>query len=111
MSQSQSPDALMPLSLAAAAAHEAATGRKAGNAEVLNNIALAMATRTRLFSRPHGSNEFVLVWPEEILEGKIVLGGEVLNFTDGRTALENLSILRAELPSLTAEMRSLYSKR
>ena len=111
MTESQPPDALMPLSMAAADAYEKATGRKPADAEVLNNVARVMATRTRLFCRPHGSDEFVLVWPEEILEGRMLFGGEVPHFTDGRASLENLSILRAQFRGLAAEIEALYAKR
>ena len=111
MSESQPPDALMPLSLAAVEAYEAATGKRPADAEVLNNVARVMATRTRLFSRRHGSDEFFLVWPEEIVEGRLLFGGEVINFTDGRPSLENLSILREQYPHVAAEIKALYGKR
>src|SRR5688500_14887205 len=105
------PGALMPLALAAIEAYTAATGEKTTDLETLNKVARAIVARIRVFTREHGSNEFALVWPNEVQEGKIQLGGEVLRFPDGRPVLENLSIHRDELALAVAEVLKLHEQR
>lgn len=105
------PGALMPLALAAIDAYAAVTGKKTTDLETLNKVARVIAARIRVFTREHGSNEFDLVWPNEIGEGKMLLGGEALQFSDGRAVLENLSIHRDELAVAVTVIQELYEQR
>jgi hypothetical protein len=111
MNKASGTDALMPLSQAAIEVYAAATGEQAINIETLTVVAWTIASRIRLFTREHGANEFALVWPSEIIEGTIRLGGETLEFPDGRPLLQNLSVHRDELPLALAEIRKLYEQR
>lgn len=101
---------MMPLSQAAIEAYAAATGQQTTNLDTLNEVARAIAARVRVFTREHGSDEYDLVWPNEIVEGKIHLGGEALLFSDGRAVLENLSIPRGELAVAVAEIQKRYTR-
>jgi hypothetical protein len=111
MNEASGTDALMPLSQAAIEAYAVATGKQTTNPDTLTKVARAIASRIRVFTREHGANEFALVWPDEIREGKMRLGGEALQFPDGRSLLENLSIHRDELAAAIAEVRKLYEQR
>jgi hypothetical protein len=111
MDKGSGTDALMPLSQAAIEAYAAATGKQTTNPHTLTKVARAIASRIRVFTREHGVNEFALVWPNEIVEGTMQLGGETLEFQDGRPLLQNLSIHRDELAVAVAEIRKLYEQR
>lgn len=110
MDNTSGTDALMPLSQAALEAYVAATGEQATSVDTLNTVARAIALRIRVFTRELGSNEFDLVWPNEIAEGKMLFGGEALQFADGRPALENLSIHRNDLATAVREVKRRYEK-
>jgi hypothetical protein len=76
--------------------------------DTLDKVARAIAERIRVFTREHGSNEFALVWPNEIVEGEMKAGGEALQFSDGWPLLENLSIHCDEFAVAVAEIQKHY---
>jgi hypothetical protein len=88
------------------------TGRLTDQSVLLTNVAHAIASRTKVFTRKNPEDiNYDMVWPNELKEGKLGLGGAFLEFADGRATLGYLSILRSELPRLTQELRALFSKR
>jgi hypothetical protein len=89
MDNKTGPGALLPLALATIDAYTAATGKKTTDLEMLNKV----------------------VWPNEVQEGKMQLGGEALRFPDGRPVLENLSIHRDDFALAVAEVLKLYEQR
>jgi hypothetical protein len=69
-----------------------------------------ISTRTRVFSRAPESDDYALVWPNEIMEGTLGLGGAYLEFSDGRPTLSYLSVLRSEIPRLCHELRDAFGE-
>ena len=63
------------------------TGNLTDNATVLTNVSQAIASRTQVFSNPLEGGEVVLIWPNELMEGALRLGGAYLEFPDARPTL------------------------
>ena len=101
---------LIALSDAARLCYHSIKGELTDNATILTNVSHAIASRTKVFTRPDDSSDFQLVWPNEIMEGHLGLGGAYLEFSDGRPALGYLSILRREVPRLCNELRDLFRR-
>ena len=99
---------LIALSDAARLCYHSITGNLTDNATVLTNVSQAIASRTQVFSSPLEGGEVVLIWPNELMEGALRLGGAYLEFPDGRPTLGYLSILRREVPRLSRELRDLF---
>lgn len=113
MSEKKEPDALRPflsLSMAARIVH-AATGKQGlPDEDTLNDLARAIAVRTRVFARYGDAEDVALVMPSEVAEGDFEGGGTTLTFSDGRPPLDGLSILHADLWKIVDEMRGVAHK-
>jgi hypothetical protein len=105
---SETDDAMIALSDAARTCYHSITGALTDNATILTNVSHAIASRTAVFTRSDEGGEPVLVWPNEIMEGMLGLGGAYLEFSDGRPTLGYLSILRNEIPRLCQELKELF---
>lgn len=103
-------DTMIALSDAARLCYHSITGHLTDNSILLTNVSHAIATRTQVFTRAEEDGEPALVWPNEIMEGYLGLGGAYLEFRDGRPTLGYLSILRRELPRLYQELRDLFRR-
>src|SRR5258708_4754228 len=99
---------MIPLADAARLCFHALTGELTDSPSTLTNVAHAICTRTRVFTRQPDSTEYILVWPNEIMEGSLGLGGAYLEFSDGRPSLSYLSILRSEVPRLCHDLRDAF---
>ena len=101
---------LIPLSDAARLCYHSITGNLTDNASILTNVSQAITSRTQVFSSPTEGGEVVLIWPNELTEGALRLGGAYLEFADGRPTLGYLSILRREVPRLCRELRDVFQR-
>jgi hypothetical protein len=101
---------MVPLSDAAYAAYEAATGAGTDKPSQLNELARLISKRTSVFTRPNLAAEYVMVAPDEIEEGVFQEGGAYLEFSDARQPLLNLAIMRKVLPKLVADIRELMKR-
>jgi hypothetical protein len=107
---STTDDAMIALSDAARLCYHAITGELTDSSTILTNVSHAIASRTQVFTRAKEDGEPILVWPNEMMEGVLGLGGAYLEFTDGRATLGYLSILRKEVPRLSHELRDLFRR-
>ena len=101
---------MIALSDAARLCYRSITGELTDNSTILTNVSHAIASRTEVFTRQKDSDDFVLVWPNEIMEGHLGLGGAYLEFSDGRPTLRYLSIVRSQLPRLCQEITHLFRR-
>lgn len=109
-SEEDSLPELLPLSKAADLVYQAAKGEVLSDPQTRHNIARAIATRTRLFARMPGHDEYTLIMPDEISDGIFSPSTATLLFADGRPVLEDVRILSRVLPSLIAEFRTLLAR-
>jgi hypothetical protein len=97
---------------AARMVYHGCTGKLTDQSVLLTIVAHAIASRTKVFTRTGPDDvDYVMVWPNELMEGKLGLGGAFLEFIDGRAPLGYLSILRSEVPRLTEELWYMFSTR
>jgi hypothetical protein len=101
---------MIALSDAARLCYHSITGSLTDKSKVLANMSQAIASRTQVFTSQERDGGFMRVWPNEIMEGRLGLGGAYLEFPDGRPALGYLSIQRREVPRLCHELRDLFRR-